>query len=439
MRLFPKIYIYNDNLFNHSTQFTLKVLKMKIAVFHNLPTGGAKRALYDNVKYLAESNQVDVFVPSTANESYLSLKDVSDSFKIFPVKNTIGGFVYSAVKYLPSRTVSLKNLEITQKSIANYINKMDYDVVFCEQDVYGIAPFLLKYIKKPHVYYCQQNPFSHYQVSRNIRLSLGFEDKSLIKDNVIKYYMSRIKKVDKQNIQNAGYMLANSFFSHESLLRVYGINSFVSYLGVDNQLFKQIDIPKENFILSVGRCIPEKGYDFILNSLAKIDPNIRPELIIVSDLVDIKWKNFLEKLAVKSGIKLKILSLIEDRDLVLLYNKAKLVVYAPYLEPFGLVPLEAMACGTPVVAVKEGGIRESVIHNATGILTQRDETIFAEKIVELLLNNEKMEKMSIKSVKTVKNFWNLKKSGKRLHYHLNRAIDFHDNYIEERNLLNLFK
>jgi glycosyltransferase involved in cell wall biosynthesis len=399
---------------------------MKIAVFHNLPSGGAKRALYNNVKYLAEYNQVDVFVPSTANEEYLPLKDIANDFKIFPVKNTIGGFFYSTIKYLPLRKVPFRDLEITQKSIANYINERDYDVVFCDQDIYSMAPFLLKYIKKPHVYYLAQHPFSRYEISRNIPMSLGIEKESLIKENITKFYNSRINRVDRQNIKNASYILVNSYFTRESVLRFYGMNSFVSYLGVDTELFKQLDVPKENFVLSVGQCIPEKGYEFLLNSLAKIDANIRPELIIVSDQVNSIWKNYIKELAVKSGVKLKILNLIGDLDLVLLYNKAKLVVYAPYLEPFGLVPLEAMGCGTPVVAVKEGGMRESVIHGKTGILTQRDELIFAEKTTELILNNEKREKMAKESIKMVNNFWSLKKAGKRLYDHFNRAVNFYE-------------
>ncbi len=65
------------------------------------------------------------------------------------------------------------------------------------------------------------------------------------------------------------------------------------------------------------------------------------------------------------------------KNLVLLYNKANLVVYTPYQEPFGLVPLESMSCGTPVVGVNDGGVMETVTNGKTGILTERDTKIFA--------------------------------------------------------------
>jgi glycosyltransferase involved in cell wall biosynthesis len=56
--------------------------------------------------------------------------------------------------------------------------------------------------------------------------------------------------------------------------------------------------------------------------------------------------------------------------LVNLLNRAALMVYAPRLEPFGLAPLEANACGAPVVAVAEGGVRETIIDCVNGLLVK---------------------------------------------------------------------
>ncbi|NPV29971.1 MAG: glycosyltransferase family 4 protein [Firmicutes bacterium] len=399
---------------------------MKIAVFHNLPSGGAKRALYGFAKYLTKSGHlVDVFIPSTADETFLPLKDVANKVYVFPVRKTITGLIYSTFRYIPpiNMKISLRDLERTEKEIADVINKKDYDIVFSEQDQNTMSPFFLKFIKKPAVYYCQQPSRFHEAILRNISQNRKQGDyPQLLRKIWHKYFVSRLPEIDRENASFSRYILTNSYFSRESILRSYGLNSFVSYLGVDTDIFKHLEIPKVNFVLSVGSCGPSKGFDFIIKSLARIDSKIRPRFIIVSNSVDVGWKNYLEQLAIKVGIELEIKHLVSNNELVQLYNKAKLVLYAPYLEPFGLVPLEAMACGTPVVAVREGGVRESVIHDETGILTERDEDMFAQAVSELLLNKEKREKMAKRCIEVIRNFWTLEHAGERLLNHLNRVM-----------------
>jgi glycosyltransferase involved in cell wall biosynthesis len=216
--------------------------------------------------------------------------------------------------------------------------------------------------------------------------------------------------------------LTNSYFSKESILRSYGLNSFVCYPGIDTDIFVPLNIPKGDYVLTVGSCQPAKGYDFIIESLSYVSERVRPKLIIVSNFMDTAWKNYLQQLALHKGVELDVRNLVTDEELVALYNKAKLFVYAPYLEPFGLAPLEAMACGTPVVAVKEGGVRESVLHNETGILTERDERMFAEAISELLLDEQTRLQMSRRALEVIKTFWTLEHSGQRLVWHLERAM-----------------
>jgi len=395
---------------------------MKIAVFHNLPSGGAKRALYNFVKYLTKSGHlVDVFVPSTTDETFLSLKDVVNKVNSFPVIKTITGLIYSTFRYVPPIKISLRDLERTEKEIAEVINGKDYDVVFSEQDRYTMSPFFLKFIKKPTIYYCQQPSRFHETILQNISQKRRHENYLRL---IRRIWHNRVSEIDKKNASFSKYILTNSYFSRESILRSYGLNSFVSYLGVDTDIFKPLEIPKENFVLSVGSCGPSKGFDFIIKSLARIDSKIRPKFIIVSNSVDIRWKGYLEQLAIKTGVDLEIRNLIQDNELIILYNKAKLVVYAPYLEPFGLVPLESMACGTPVIAVREGGVRESIIHNETGILTERDENMFGEAIAKLLFKKEKRQKIAQRGIESIQDFWTLRHATERLLLHLKRAIDY---------------
>ncbi len=398
---------------------------MKIAVFHNLPSGGAKRALYGYVEYLTKNNhQVDVFVPSTANENFLPLNKIVSNVHVFPVPTTLVNSIYSAIKYIPPqiKKVSLRDLEKTEQNIAEVINKGSYDIVFSEQDQFTMAPFLLKYLKKPHVYYCQQ-PLRNDAVSEVIfprkKKNLLGSLMSLGSNIVVK----RGLNIDKTNSYYSKYTLSNSYFSRESILRMYGINSHVSYLGVDPIMFKPIDIPAEPFILSVGTFTPEKGHGFLVESLALIDSEIRPKLLVVSNSSYPPWKTYLEKRASDLGVEMEVLSLINDDELAILYNQAELVVYSPYLEPFGLVPLESMACGTPVVAVKEGGVRETVIHKKTGLLIDRDEELFGEAVTKMLSKDYKRYNMGKNSVKTVENYWTIDHAGDRLIEHMKRVIN----------------
>jgi glycosyltransferase involved in cell wall biosynthesis len=165
----------------------------------------------------------------------------------------------------------------------------------------------------------------------------------------------------------------------------------------------------------------QKGYDFLIRSLSMIDAGIRPSLLIASNMTDAAWEAHLHQLASKLGVELSIKKCISDRDLVHLYNSARLFVYAPYLEPFGLAPLEAMACGTPVVAVKEGGVRESVLHNETGILTERDEEAFALATTELLRDDAQRERLAYRGLEVVQSFWTWTHAAQRLELHLSRA------------------
>jgi glycosyltransferase involved in cell wall biosynthesis len=397
---------------------------MKIAVFHNLPSGGAKRALYGYLDYLdKEGHEVDVFVPSTANEEFLPLRNVSKNIEIFPVKRTSTGYLYSSLKYVPPiiKSISLRDLEKTQKQIAEEINSANYDLVFSEQDQFTMTPFFLKYIKKPTIYYCPQPP-------RNEAILEAISDRKRkinpLKRLVFNYADNKDLKMDKNNISYAKYILTNSYFTRESILRVYGVNSYVSYLGIDTDLFQPQEVIEENFVLSVGSCRPSKGYDFLIRSLGLIEPENRPKLVIVSNFSEPGWEEYLQNLASDLNVYVEILNLIDDEKLVSLYNKAKLVLYAPYLEPFGLVPLEAMSCGTPVVAVKEGGVRETVIHQKTGLHTERDESLFAEATRKLLTNDEKRKEMSTNGIKSVKEYWTLKHAGDRLSWHINRLLDW---------------
>ena len=89
-----------------------------------------------------------------------------------------------------------------------------------------------------------------------------------------------------------------------------------------------------------------------------------------------------------------------------------------------------MSCAVPVVAVCEGGVRETVINNVTGILVERDEDEFASAVSFLLTNKQEAEKMGIQGRDCARNKWTWQNSYQMLLKNFNRAIKSYsrDNY-----------
>jgi glycosyltransferase involved in cell wall biosynthesis len=219
-------------------------------------------------------------------------------------------------------------------------------------------------------------------------------------------YRKILKKLDRSSAQAASLVLVNSFHSRESLYRAYGLSARVCYPGVDTQLFRSSSPSKGDFVVSVGAIRPNKGFDFLLHSLALIDSARRLPLVIVSNYTDERERGFLRELAVRLGVQVDFRTQVSDEELVRLYSQAQLTLYAPVMEPFGFVPIESMACGTPVVSVAEGGVRETVRHGETGLLVDRDPQLFADALSELWSKPLLAEKLGRRCAAYVQECWN---------------------------------
>jgi D-inositol-3-phosphate glycosyltransferase len=125
-------------------------------------------------------------------------------------------------------------------------------------------------------------------------------------------------------------------------------------------------------IVSVGRLVPRKGFDDVVRALPVI-PNT--ELVIVGgpDKSGLEFDpevRRLRDLAVELGVadRVRLYGSVAREDMPALLRSADVVACTPWYEPFGIVPLEAMACGIPVVASAVGGMLDTVVHDVTGRL-----------------------------------------------------------------------
>lgn len=148
-------------------------------------------------------------------------------------------------------------------------------------------------------------------------------------------------------------------------------------------------------ILSVGRLVPRKGVDLVIRSL----PYLREsgfddvELLIVggggdSGVLDAdpEVRRLLD-LAAELGVadQVRLQGQVARGEMPGIFRSADAVVCAPWYEPFGIVPLEAMACGVPVVAAAVGGLRDTVVDHGTGLhVPPRDPEAIASALAMLL-------------------------------------------------------
>ena len=101
-------------------------------------------------------------------------------------------------------------------------------------------------------------------------------------------------------------------------------------------------------------------------------------------------------------------------QLLKIYNSSKLTLCGYYLEPLGLVALESLASGIPVISVEEAGLRETVINKKNGLLIERNEKSFGNDVSRLLNDTKLRNKISLFGIKEIKKNWTWDKSYSKL-------------------------
>jgi glycosyltransferase involved in cell wall biosynthesis len=357
---------------------------MRIAVFHDLPAGGAKRALHGLCRGLAgHGHHLDLFVPDTADETFLPLAPFVGAKSVVPVPGARRTAAGGPAAWTPLAWLFAPRC---QRAIASAINRGGYDLAFVDLSRYPQVPFVLRHLNVPSVLYCHEPNRVLYDAAVADAEARGLRERLRAHAGVRAVILPILhrRRAERRNIACATTVLANSYFSRAAILRTFGVEATVSYLGVDVQMFHPRGLPREPLLLSVGVVHPAKGYGFLIDSLARVPAAFRPPLLIVGARAKAGHAARLRRRAEQAGIALAIREGVSDEELVGCYNRATAVAYVPYLEPFGFVPLEAMACGTPVVAVREGGVRECVRDGVTGLLVDRDPEACAAAIMRLM-------------------------------------------------------
>lgn len=323
---------------------------MKIAIFHELPQGGARRAINEFARQLKKDNTVNLFIVDDNENS----REKNFYTKIFFYKFLPKSWKGNNWKIrLYKDTIELIKLYFLNCRIAWEIDRNNYDIVLVSASKYIEAPFIMRFLATPFVFYIH-DPF--YRIIYDPMLKIS-DNLSFIRYNYERLNRFVRKILDKQNVNKAKLCLVPSKFIAKLFSKTYKKNCQVVYYGVDTQLFKPSDIKRDIDIFYIGSRDAIDGYLLADQGikLMKFKPKTR------FLMTDKEW-------------------ISDDKKLVNLYQRSKIVLATAYNEGLGLVPLEAMACGVSVVATDEAGHRETVVDGATGFLLPRFPELLANKL-----------------------------------------------------------
>ncbi len=246
----------------------------------------------------------------------------------------------------------------------------DYDLIISSSS--AVAKGIKTNKNQLHICYCH-SPMRYAWDLREQYLKDAGLNKGL-KGLYTKSVLDKIQKWDLSNSDNVDFFIANSKHIAERIKKIYNRESTVIYPPVDVDFFSLEEI-KEDYYFTASRLVQYKKTQLIIEAFNQL-PHLK--LIVAGDGPE------LEKLQKTAKNNIEFVGYIENKKLRSLMQKAKAFVFAAE-EDFGIIPVEAQACGTPVIALAKGGTLETVIENKTGIFFVEQS---AEKIKQAVLNFE---------------------------------------------------
>ena len=245
-------------------------------------------------------------------------------------------------KYLPLFPYAVEQFDLSK-----------YDLIISSS--HAVAKGVLTNSNQLHINYCH-TPIRYawdltHQYLREANLTKG------IKGTIAKAILHYIRMWDAASSNRVDYFIANSNYISRRIKKTYGRDATVMYPPVDTDKF-QLETKKEDYYLAASRLVPYKRIDVIAEAFSGM-PGKR--LLIIGEGPEEK------KIKSKSAVNVEFLGYQSREKLREYMQKAKAFVFAAE-EDFGIMMIEALSCGTPVIAFNKGGASETIIENETGIL-----------------------------------------------------------------------
>lgn len=265
-------------------------------------------------------------------------------------------------KYLPLFPFAIEQFDLSE-----------YELILSSS--HCVAKGVLTHVDQMHICYCH-TPMRYawdlyFDYINHTNLSKGF------KARLAQFFLHYLRMWDLSSSSRVDAFIANSHFVKRRIKKLYGKEALVIYPPVDTKFFLP-NYKKEEFYLTASRLVPYKKVDLIVEAF-----NSMPD----KKLVVIGEGQGLNKIKKMAKPNIEILG-YQSSDILKKYlQKAKAFVFAA-IEDFGILPIEAQACATPVIAYNKGGIKETIINKKTGVFFEEQNVL---SIIQAIKEFEKIE------------------------------------------------
>ncbi len=278
----------------------------------------------------------------------------------------------SFIQNLPTaKSNHRKFLQLFPYAIEQF-NLEEYDLVLSSSA--SVAKGVLTHQNQLHICYCHSPMRYAWDLYHQYLRETNY---SGLKKMYAQYVLSKMRIWDAAASNRVDYFIANSVYIKNRIKKNYNRDSHVIYPPV-NVLNYTIQKEKDDYYFTASRMVPYKKIEVIVRAFNTM-PN--KKLIVAGDGPE--YKN-IKKIA-KKNIELK--GFLDENQLKEYLQNAKAFIFAAE-EDFGIIPVEAQSCGTPVIGFNKGGLKETVIDKKTGLLFNQQTP---ESIIEAVKYFEKLK------------------------------------------------
>jgi glycosyltransferase involved in cell wall biosynthesis len=260
-----------------------------------------------------------------------------------------------------------KKLFFLYPIIFETLNFDDYDIVISSS-----SRFAHGIITSPStMHICYMHSPSRYIWDYNDYIKM--QKVSFLQGLVLPFIVSYLRVWDYAAAQRVDYFIANSEYTKERIKKFYNRDSIVIYPPVEINKYLTLKNLSKDFYLYVGRIVEWKRIDIIIESFNKSGKEVH--------IVGNGDREYIDYLKGLSKENIKFLENIEDSDLLDQYRRCIALIY-PQKEDFGITPVEALACGKPVIAYSKGGVLESVVEGKNGLFFDNQNEISLSSTID---------------------------------------------------------